>query len=275
MCGLAGLVLGKRRRSRKEREQLEDMFTRMLLLSEHRGPHATGVAWVKRDGSHRVEKGPFPARTFTLSSQYIDLLNGMDDQVTVLMGHTRWPTRGSERNNRNNHPLIVETDIERGSVLLTHNGHIQGVEQLFRRWRLPRCAEVDSELLVQLAYRHLTPSGIDAGLMLRDLAQVEGKMSSVIVATNSPERVFLLKGNMPLEVRYHPKRKIIAYASEPTILERALPEYGGWEDVPLRAGMMLTIDTGDMNDVTVSPFALRGMMLATENTISNPKCTNT
>jgi hypothetical protein len=47
-----------------EIDALAETFTRLLLLSEHRGPHATGVAWVKRDGTMQVAKEPLPAHAF-------------------------------------------------------------------------------------------------------------------------------------------------------------------------------------------------------------------
>jgi hypothetical protein len=37
MCGLAGVILGKKRRRAKEREHLAWLFTRLLVLSESRG----------------------------------------------------------------------------------------------------------------------------------------------------------------------------------------------------------------------------------------------
>jgi len=36
MCGLAGVIIGERRRSRRELNALGETFTRLLLLSEHR-----------------------------------------------------------------------------------------------------------------------------------------------------------------------------------------------------------------------------------------------
>ena len=44
MCGLAGVIIGEKRRGRRELDALGETFTRLLLLSEHRGPHATGAA---------------------------------------------------------------------------------------------------------------------------------------------------------------------------------------------------------------------------------------
>tara|TARA_Y100000310_G_scaffold345177_1_gene462393 strand:- start:5994 stop:6212 length:219 start_codon:yes stop_codon:yes gene_type:complete len=56
MCGLAGVIFGKKRRRAEEREYLAWLFTRLLVISESRGPHATGIAWLNRDGEHRLFK---------------------------------------------------------------------------------------------------------------------------------------------------------------------------------------------------------------------------
>jgi hypothetical protein len=54
---LATRVGGKRRRP-DERDYLCELFIRMLLHSEKRGPHASGLAWPKTDGNER--KGTLP-----------------------------------------------------------------------------------------------------------------------------------------------------------------------------------------------------------------------
>jgi len=58
MCGLTGVIYGKKRRRREEIDHLTWLFTRLLVLSEKRGPHATGAAWLDLDGEHRLFKLP-------------------------------------------------------------------------------------------------------------------------------------------------------------------------------------------------------------------------
>ena len=52
MCGLAGVIFGNKRRRAEEWEYLAWLFTRLLVLCEERGPHATGAAWLDADGGH-------------------------------------------------------------------------------------------------------------------------------------------------------------------------------------------------------------------------------
>jgi glucosamine 6-phosphate synthetase-like amidotransferase/phosphosugar isomerase protein len=248
-------------------EHIADQFTRLLLLSEHRGPHATGAAWVKRDGTMRVVKAPLPARTFVQTAEYLDWLAGIDNQVTYLMGHTRWPTRGSERNPANNHPLVAPVGLtgagseqmpasaaagpmagrtgQRQAVLACHNGFIRDPDGWSKRLSLPRTAQVDSELLLRLAQRHADADGLDLPAFLADIAPLEGRMSCTLVATTKPEEVILLRGNMPLEVSLHRRLKLLAYASEATILARGLTD-DGWATVPVAEGEGIAVDAGNL-----------------------------
>ncbi len=99
----------------------------------------------------------------------MDALTEVDDRTTVLMGHTRWRTRGDEANNLNNHP------IRAGDVIGTHNGTLYDADYLFRRLRLPRFAEVDSELIFRLADRCAPKGAIDLGRLGASLAQCRAR----------------------------------------------------------------------------------------------------
>jgi amidophosphoribosyltransferase len=239
VCGLTGAVIGTLAKRRvKDIEGFADVFTTMLLLSEHRGPHATGVAWVKRDGTTQVSKAPLPARQFIQSRAYLDWLIGVDREVTYLMGHTRWPSRGSVRNAEENHPLSCAPPI-----LVTHNGTLVDHLHHAARLGLPRTTHVDSELLARIAQRHAGAEGIDLDAVLADLVRLDGSMSLALVATTRPEEIILLKGNMPLEVRIQPRGRVLLYASEARILDRALAGDAGWEPLPLAHGEGLVVNT--------------------------------
>jgi len=260
MCGLVGLLAGHRKNRRmKDIETLTDVFTMLLLLSEHRGPYATGVAWIKRDGSMQVAKEPLPARQFVQSGAFLDWLLGVDRQVTYLMGHTRWPSRGSVRNAEENHPLSCAPPI-----LLTHNGTVVDHQRHAVRLRLPRTTQVDSELLARIAQHHAGTTGIDLDAVLADIVPLEGSMSLALMATTRPEEIILLKGNMPLDVRIQPRTRVLLYASEARILDRVLGDKAGWEPLVLAHGEGLVINTQAWTMRRV-PFTFQGIASATGN----------
>jgi hypothetical protein len=62
MCGLAGIMFGEGTRSAQELRRLRQLFTEPLVVSRRRGPHATGITWINRDGEHRLFKRPISRR---------------------------------------------------------------------------------------------------------------------------------------------------------------------------------------------------------------------
>jgi glucosamine 6-phosphate synthetase-like amidotransferase/phosphosugar isomerase protein len=234
-------------RDDRELRAIGDPFNRLLVASEQRGPFATGVALVNSGGDHYIYKAPISATQFVCSRDYQSVVDRLDQNTTLLMGHTRWPTQGSHLDNANNHPLV-------GDCLLTHNGHITNASALFHSMNLKRKAEVDSEILLRLAEKNLTKSDIDPIGLAEDIALCRGKLSAVIVATSDPTRILLVKGNQPLEVRCHRKRAIIIYASEPAILDAALSEESGWEKIRIPAWRLVVVDTGEMVPLVAYPI---------------------
>jgi len=254
MCGLCGVIVGRQaKRQVREIDALSDTFIKLLLGSEHRGPYATGAAWVKRDGSMQVAKEPLPACAFVQSGVFLEWLLGVDRQVTYLMGHTRWPSRGSVRNAAENHPICASP------ILLTHNGTITDHARHFRRLELPRTTQVDSELLARLAQHHTGQDGTNIADFLAGLSPLEGSMSAALVATSRPDEILLLKGNMPLEILLHRKRRLLLYASERRILDRVLGGEAGWEEVFLAPGEALVINATEIHAPCRWRFSFLGM----------------
>lgn len=216
MCRQAGLILGTRRRGRQERDELLDLFTEVLVASEAGGPHATGVALLGTDRAPVIAKAPVRAQAFVGSAEFLDAVARFGNCTTVLMGHTRWRTRGSEFENANNHP------IRAGDVIGTHNGTILNADAMFRRHRLPRYAEVDSELLFRLADRACRGGAIDPDEFRWALKPCRGQISAVLASRRAPGAVFVLKGNKPLALRWSRRRRAVCYATNATVLDAAI-----------------------------------------------------
>jgi glucosamine 6-phosphate synthetase-like amidotransferase/phosphosugar isomerase protein len=216
MCRQVGIILGRKRRRFPEHDILLDIFTEMLWRSERGGPHATGVAVLREDGAHVIAKRPLPARRFIDHNAFFEALTRFDNKATAIIGHTRWRTRGTEKNNRNNHP------IRAGQVIGTHNGTIYNADDLFRRLRLMRGAEVDSELLFRLADAAVLDGTLDAGTFLRLVGPCRGQIGAVLAAVGAPGRVVVLKGNKPLEFRYSRRHRAVAYATDAAVLDDAI-----------------------------------------------------
>ncbi len=248
MCGQVGGIFGTKRRTRDEIDYLTWIFTRALELSEERGPHATGIAWVNRNGEHRLFKRPVPASEFVHDKAFGEVLGDVDNSITVLMGHTRFATRGDAAVNENNHPLRT------GDCMITHNGTVLNADYLFHRFGFERHAEVDSEILGRIADTSIVDGRIDLKALRGRLALCRGQMSAVIVAKTDPGTVIIAKGNRPLELAYHPVFRAVVYASDAKYLRSVQTDVPGWIALPTKAMNILVFRADNLSQFERLPF---------------------
>jgi len=244
MCGLAGAVVGRKRRRRGERRVIGGIFTELLLLNQTRGTDAAGVAVVRTDGTYRLLKRPGPAAQLVADKLYHGVLD-LDNALTAILGHTRHKTRGSEQDSVNNHPLRT------GRVLGIHNGHLANADRLAKKLRVPRVAEVDSEVLFRLADRARSVAGFK-----RLLARCRGSISAALVRLDEPGKVWLVKGNMPLSVGYVPRLRTVFYASEDWMLDEVLDGHQ-WQELEVDPMTLSTFDADSVLDFTQVGVAFR------------------
>jgi amidophosphoribosyltransferase len=260
MCGLAGIMFGEGTRSAQELRRLRQLFTELLVVSRRRGPHATGIAWINRDGEHRLFKRPVPAETFVEHKAFADVLARVDNRTTVLLGHTRWRTRGDEHINRNNHP------IRAADVVGTHNGTIYNADALFERFRFPRYAQVDSEVVFRIAANAMTRRGrIDVRRMLTLLKHCRGQITAAMSSRREPQTTLILKGNNPLECRWPPLMRVVMYASSASYLDAVLADERGWSELSLPAMTLFTFRADRLD--SPEHRALKFQAMSTEESV--------
>lgn len=167
----------------------------------------------------------------------------MDNRATLLLGHTRWHTRGDERVNSNNHP------IRAGEVIGTHNGTINNADYLFRRWKLRRFAEVDRDILFCLTANAARDGAMDIERFKTRLRCCRRQVTAIIACRTDPGTVFVLKGNRPLELRWHPRRKAVLCGSDPAYLDAVLAEEKGWRELPVPPMSLVVLRRGNLATV--------------------------
>lgn len=137
MCGIAGFCLHP-----DEHNIDTPKLARELLLNiEIRGRDATGAAWYEGD-TLMVQKDGMKASHFV---KWCDLPLG----ATNVILHTRMGTKGTEKDNNNNHPVVA------GNIVGVHNGMCYNDDYLFKRMGLTeyRVGEVDTEaIFAAIAY---------------------------------------------------------------------------------------------------------------------------
>lgn len=251
MCGLSGAVIQSRKRRKMEFQEIGRVFTELLLLNQSRGKDAAGLALIRRDGTYSLFKRPGPAAKLVMEETYSEIIGRLDNKTTCILGHTRRKTRGTEANSLNNHP------IRAGGVIGTAAGTILNADRLFKRYRLPRVAEVDSEFIFRLAEKKKSIEDFTACAR-----NVRGGMSAVFTRTSAPGTVLVIKGNKPLTLWYHKEFRAVFYSSEEWPLEMVIGKSA--DVVPLDvAPFTLSVFQTDalldfyQHDVCFTPGSLR------------------
>ncbi|MGB8647295.1 MAG: DUF4388 domain-containing protein, partial [Anaerolineae bacterium] len=136
---------------------------------------------------------------------------------SLLLGHTRLPTKGSPALTANNHPLRV------GPVLLVHNGHIQNDDELFAAYRFPRQGQVDSEILLHLI--GTCPPELDTIHYLDAvgvrLQAVQGDVAFIACDARAPGRVLVYKRNNPLCLHWNAGWNGLVFSSRYIFIRKA------------------------------------------------------
>ena len=175
MCGISGFV-----RLGISDEECKLLAQTLLLELESRGTDATGIytnGW--------VTKAPFSAKNF------VDFLPEEYGKFTLL--HNRNYTKGSPKDNNNNHPLYSENWV------LIHNGVIE----MDRIATYPYQGQVDTEILL---------SYVEKEGMLPAIQKIQGS-AAIAAIEKKGDGIYLWRNTPPIILGLVP-RKVLMFASE-------------------------------------------------------------
>lgn len=224
MCGIFGFIT-----KRGEGPQIA-LLRRIALITQTRGEHAFGLAWLNAQGTIQTFKRPGPAQ------MHLDQLERCRDAI-IVVGHCRYATHGSPADNRNNHPHPA------GAGRLVHNGVVHNHDDLVERFCLRPRTQCDSEVLGLLMAR--CPGTANhraawaANQALGDLA--------MLAIWRKPARLLVARRGRPLHVGQG--RDGYYFAS----LAAGLP--GRAQAVPDRTSRVLAHRDGEL-DLVGQPIAL-------------------
>lgn len=173
MCGIAGFCLNP-----AEHGVNRALIAGELLAGiEPRGRDATGAAWISSASKQRViAKRAVPASAFRKATG-----DNLCRTANAAILHTRWATQGTPQNNDNNHP------IQRGQIILTHNGHIGNDREIFKRLNVKRVGQVDTEAAAALLAFGKAKHPTDL------LPQLRGTAALAWVRTGDPHTLHLAR----------------------------------------------------------------------------------
>ena len=226
MCAIFGFLdYGKKISYRL----LTKLLKELSIAAECRGTDATGISYVK-DGEMVTFKKAKPAHKVNLY---------FPKDTTAVIGHTRYTTQGSEKQNYNNHPFEGVTDEQ--SFALAHNGVLHNDTALKRAYNLPVTKiETDSYVAVQLLEQQ---NQVNMKSLKFVAEEVLG--SFVFTVLRNDNMLFLVKDSNPVTLYHFPELGLYVYASTKDILNRALKVAkfkADAEEVFVKTGDILCID---------------------------------
>ncbi len=215
MCGIAGWYAKKNLPAKKYREKLENLF----FYTETRGRDATGIAYVSGENELTYFKAPLTASKF-LETEAMKKLLGQEWLPGKLILHCRAATKGSEKNNDNNHPFCSE----KLGFALIHNGVISNDDNLTKKYNLVRKARTDSEVMVPLIEKFYDENKNFLLAIKRCMEEVEGNKAVAILTAGG--NLYLIKGNSAsLVLGYDVEDDVFYFASTQVILSSSVEEY--------------------------------------------------
>ena len=236
MCAIFGFLdYGKK----VSASTLKRLLRALSVAAESRGTDATGISYVN-NGNIVTFKKAKPAHKVKLY---------FPKDTTAVIGHTRFTTQGSEKNNYNNHPFEGSTDTH--TFALAHNGVLYNDKELRREKHLPDTAiETDSYIAVQLIEHE---NIVDSNSIKTMAEALTG--SFVFTILRDDNTLFLVKGDNPITLIHFPEYGLYVYASTTAILNAAMKAVkfsGVCNEVKVNDGDIVRIDSD--GKLSVSTF---------------------
>ena len=245
MCGIVGIfnLINDRNRTISEEHQatLINLFlTEGLYHTEKRGKDATGYACIFRDGEviglkngEKASKFIFdaheePKQMYKDHMRVLEQYHTHESPISVIIGHCRNGTVGSAYDNRNNHPIVVDSRF-----FGIHNGTLSNHNVIEEKLNIKRDGKVDSEVLVHMAKIWKTDNDKSFDTELCDWinARIEGPCVTFLVDKDDPTKIAWLKSVRPLVFCYIKEAGLLLAVSEVDILDSIKEEYAKLKNV--------------------------------------------
>ncbi|MFH0734347.1 MAG: glucosamine 6-phosphate synthetase [bacterium] len=153
MCGIFGVIA--KEQSYKQTTLL-NILEKIAKLSQVRGKDSSGVAILNKNNYEiSLLRGPVSVDSLLITKEYKKLkykvLNNNEDHgIFAGFGHARLVTNGSQLEDDNNQPVLVD------GIVGIHNGIIVNVDDLWKKhFDLKRKYEIDTEIIYALFRKNL------------------------------------------------------------------------------------------------------------------------
>jgi predicted glutamine amidotransferase len=184
MCGLAGLVIGRKERSPKELRAITKRFSNLMVATQIRGRHATGAFVVSKSGIE-YHKAPLPADKMVKTDDWKKLMQGVDNDTVAIVGHVRFATQGSPSDNSNNHPIIQD------NIIGVHNGVILNDCEICDKY--PYEEEVDSAAIFSMLSSKSIKSRLSTAIIGDALPELSGDFAIMVADARRTDSIFVAR----------------------------------------------------------------------------------
>ena len=213
MCGITGMILGNKNRTKTELENLIDDFNNLTVACTIRGRHATGV-YVLNPNGFVYTKMPLSAEDAIDSDSWKQVMATITNNTIAVIGHVRYYTHGNPSNNDNNHPLL------NGNIIGVHNGVIDNYQDL-----KTSDIEVDSQAILdtlRVDADKLNYGKLNTEVIAESLKKLRGSFAVVVADITQTKNVYLARDNKtPLVYSYNTKDNVLWIASTGQIMRSA------------------------------------------------------
>lgn len=206
MCGIGGWFAWD-----KQKHPKVSVIHSLLRANQLRGSDASGVAYLK-EGEPYLRKAPITASRLieTVSADDWNLIS----HSPIGLIHTRAQTKGSPKNNKNNHP------VNGFGWLVVHNGSVMNDDDLFEYYKDERFAEVDTSAIPLVLSK-----GATLETQIQHMTTLGGAATFAAWEIASPRKIILARfGHNDLYL-FLDKENNILYFSSAAIFAKSLPAY--------------------------------------------------
>jgi len=222
MCGIMGLVsYSGSAPSHLQAKMLRKATSKLLKSSEIRGRDSAGVS-ILTDKKVSLFKTNLMASEFVQTAGYSNVLKSINrqDVFKAMIGHTRQKTKGHEKFNVNNHPIVAN------DIIGVHNGFIGNDDLLFDKYvnDIDRAGKVDSEIIFRLIDYHRRKGSTIIQSVQNTCSDITGAYTCAFIDSAGSDYVTIFSNSSYTNAYifiYEPL-KTIAFASSEDILNSAL-----------------------------------------------------
>ena len=214
MCGIFGLITKKNSSIKKNKLKL--IFKNLSNLSESRGRDSSGVCFKNnKNKEFKIIKSNQKITSLVKEDKFKELFNEhINENNFNCIGHSRLVTNGSQLKSINNQPVVNE------DIIAIHNGIIVNDDELFKKFKLNRNYQIDTEVLINLISKFMKFEKLSPlNATIESLRLLKGtysncfmfkKFNKCILTTNNGSLYYTLNNDF------------LIFASENYILEKTL-----------------------------------------------------